>query len=73
MSNVSNVRPIVSDIRTPEPMPETKTRRAIKADKCAIARLNRQIRAEEQRIALQRTKNDLEEKLRNLRSEPRHY
>ncbi len=55
--------------RTPAPMPQTAARRAVKAHKADIAALKRQIRVEEQRIALQRERCDLQEKLRSLRTD----
>jgi hypothetical protein len=53
--------------READPMPETKTRRTIKASKAHIARLKRQVKAEEQRIRLQEEASYLESKLSYLR------
>lgn len=66
-SNILSLSTTSDNVRTPEPMPETQTRRTIKADKAYIARLKRQIKAEEERVALARMKHELEERLRTLR------
>jgi hypothetical protein len=55
--------------REVEPMPETKTRRTIKASKAHIARLKRQVKAEERRIALEQEASYLASKLEFLRKE----
>lgn len=58
---------IIRDLPAAEPMPETKTRRTIKLSKAHIKRLRRQVKAEEQRIALQRELYALSDKLDELR------
>ncbi len=55
--------------RPADPMPETKTRRTIKASKAHIARLKRQVKAEERRIALEQEAAYLASKLEFLRKE----
>lgn len=71
--NNANVYPLDSDSdfrnREPEPMPQTKARRAVKSHKAQIKRLQREIRIEEQRIALARLEADMEARLRTLRED----
>ncbi len=78
MSNVSPFRAAPSldsfgSEREAQPMPETKTRRTIKATKAHIARLKRQVKAEEQRLSLEREARTLEERLRGLRANDERY
>lgn len=54
-------------------MPETNTRRTIKSYKSQIARLKKQVKAEERRIALQHEMEEMEAKLESLRREGKTY
>jgi len=67
MSNVSPFRAVPALGSDPQPAPETQTRRTIKATKSHIARLKRQVKAEELRLFLESQARTLEARLQGLR------